>query len=449
MRSFSFILASASQARKRILENIGLKIKLEPTHIAESRKLSQGAPALVKANALKKARFAASKVRNGIIIGADSICVFKGRPFGKARNFAEGVKMLKTLSGTQHYVYSGLAVIKKSAGRQVIIVDYAKTKVWLQQLSDAEIKRYLRKSRSFDKAGSFDIQGLGGLFIERIEGCFYNVAGLPIAKLFTIFKRLHISILCLTLVSLAALSGCATEYNIATQEEDIIFYNTDREVAIGRNASNQIEHQFKLIGDPLLASRVTSIGERIVNVCDRKDIIYHFALLDDKAVNAVSLPGGFIYVNRGLIDFIKSDDELAGVLAHEVAHVVAKHSIKRLQAAMGYNILRILAMTTGSSNAVGGMDLAAVSMLTAYSREDEILADKLGARYMRQAGFSPAAFVSFLERLHEKKWSEPLRPAGFYARTHPYISERIGIIKQETGQEMDFKDYINRTESSR
>lgn len=248
-------------------------------------------------------------------------------------------------------------------------------------------------------------------------------------------------------MSLLILVGCATEYNIVTQEQDIIFFDTEKEINIGRNASNQIEQRFKLVASPLLISRINRLGERIVEVCDRKSLTYRFSIIDEDSINAFALPGGFIYVNRGLIDFVQDDNELAGVLAHEVAHVVAKHSIKRLQAVLGLNLLRIASAVGGGAKAVAGTDLAAISVLTAYSREDEVLADRIAARYMREAGFNPIALVSFLERLKDKKRNEPLRRAGFYARTHPYISERISIIKQEIGEELNFEDYINRTES--
>lgn len=446
MRRPLFVLASASPARKKILENLGLKVKVLASRVCESRKIINGPAALVKYNALKKLKAVSRRVDNCVIISADTISVYNSKVFGKPGNFSQGLAMLRELSGSKHYVYTGLAVMDKRGKDAKYLLDYEKTKIKLKSLTDREIKAYLRKSASFDKAGSFDIQGRGGALIERIEGCFYNVVGLPVSKLFDILKKLNISILSLFFISLLALSGCATEYNIATQQEDIIFYDTQKEINIGRNASEQIEQKFKSVEDPLILSRINAIGERLVAVCDRKDLTYRFAVLDDEAVNAVALPGGYIYVNRGLIDFIRDDDELASVLAHEIAHVVAKHSVKRLQAAMGFTFLKILAAATGNVDAVSGTDIVAISMLSAYSREDESLADKLGARYMREAGFNPGAFISFLDRLNEKKYSEPLRPAGFYARTHPYISERIGVIKEETGQELNFRDYINRSQ---
>lgn len=442
------ILATRSLARKKLLENVGLKARVIPSNIKESDCLAAGPQALVKINAARKAFEVAQRIDSGIIIAADTVSVSGGKLFGKPKNFSQAQSWLAKLSKKPHYVYTGLAVLEKTKNSKKIFLDYAKTRVWMKKMAPGEIRSYLKSAKSTDKAGSFDIQGKGAFFIERIDGCFYNVVGLPIAKLYSILKKLNVPVFILFFVSLIGLCGCATEYNLATKQQDIIFYDTEKEVNIGRQASLQIEKQYKIISDPVLLARVNNIGQKIVAVCDRKNLTYRFSVLDDKSINAVSLPGGFIYVDRGLVDFVKNDDELAAVIAHEVAHVVAKHSIKRLQAAMGLNLLTIIAAVGGGSDAAGGTDLAALSMVTAYSREDELLADRLGARYMRKAGFNPRAMVVFLERLKEKSLNEPLRPGGYYARTHPYISERISIIKEELGEQLNFKDYINRTESS-
>ena len=113
------------------------------------------------------------------------------------------------------------------------------------------------------------------------------------------------------------------------------------------------------------------VGQRIASVCDRKEINYHFRVLEDDEVNAVSLPGGFVYVNKGLMEKIANDDELAGVLAHEVGHIVARHSIKKLQAVMGYSILRILTVAVPQTGELGtAADIAFTELLLGYSRDD-------------------------------------------------------------------------------
>jgi predicted Zn-dependent protease len=239
------------------------------------------------------------------------------------------------------------------------------------------------------------------------------------------------------------ISGCATEYNLATKQEEWIYYSSDKEVKIGESIAKEIEKKNKFVDDPLVTRRVEDIGKRIVAVCDRKDIDYHFFVLDDdEEVNAVSLPGGFVYVNKGLIDKIANDDELAGVLAHEVAHIVARHSVKKLQALMGYQFFRILLAQAPASGELGmSADVAFLQLLLGYSREDELLADQLAARYTKLAGFNPYGMITFLEKLREVD-KYKMRPLA-YAKTHPYIPDRIRIVKQELGEKISFEDYIN------
>jgi predicted Zn-dependent protease len=248
------------------------------------------------------------------------------------------------------------------------------------------------------------------------------------------------------LLSTVFLSGCSTEYNIVTGKEESYFYSTDKEVAMGNSISKEVEKEYKYIGDPLVQNRIENIGKKIVAVCDRKDIDYHFFVLDDEEVNAVSLPGGYVYVFKGLIDKTASDDELAGVLAHEVGHIVARHAIKRLQAEQSYSILRLLVLAVPQSANPGAAgnaaDLAFTELLLGYSREDELLADKLGARYSKLAGYNPEGMISFLEKLQQVNKRKPLAPKSYF-KTHPYVPDRIREVKQELGKGIDFDDYIN------
>jgi predicted Zn-dependent protease len=325
--------------------------------------------------------------------------------------------------------------------RKKELVDCEKTKIFMDKLSDKEISAYFRKSSPLGKAGSFDIQGRGAFFIRRIEGCFYNVVGLPVRRLYRMFKKLNLSLLIFLLCLF--FGGCSTEYNVVTGEQEVYYYSTDREVQLGKSIAIQVEKEYKQADDPLMQKRVGEIGKRIAAVCDRKEIDYEFMVLEDDDVNAVSLPGGYVYIFRGLIDKVGSDDELAGVVAHEVGHIVARHSIKKLQALQGYSLLSAVLMVGSQSAEVkDAADAAFLELLLGYSREDELLADQLGARYSRLAGYDPQGMIKFLERLQEINRRKPPRPRSYF-KTHPYAPDRIRVVKQELGQKIDFDDYIN------
>lgn len=239
------------------------------------------------------------------------------------------------------------------------------------------------------------------------------------------------------------LSGCATEYNIATQREEFIYYDTEKEIKIGKSIFKEIEKKYKFSDDLLLKQRVNSIGKKIVDVCDRKDLDYEFYVLDEDQINAFALPGGFVFCYKGLLDKIENDDQLACILGHEIGHIVAKHAIKKLQAAMGYTLVRLVFSAIPETAQIArGADLAFEEILSGFSREDEILADRLGVRYAKRAGFSPYGMLEFLEKLHRIELKKPPRLRS-YIKTHPYIPDRIRVVKEEIGEKIDFEDYIN------
>ena len=253
------------------------------------------------------------------------------------------------------------------------------------------------------------------------------------------------------LISLNFLPECAAEYNLATGKEETVLFGTAKEVKLGRSIAKKIEKKFGLSKDVQLQERLEQIGQRLVSVCDRKDIVYCFRVLEDEKVNAFSLPGGYVYANTGLIEEAESDDELAGVLAHEIGHIVARHSVKRLQTALGYNLISMLALAvTRDARFKRGADLAFAQIMQGYSREDEFLADELAVRYVQEAGYRPEAVISFLEKLRQIEKEKPLRPLiPSWVRSHPYLPERIAAARQRVYGKMDFDDYINRREEGR
>ncbi len=249
------------------------------------------------------------------------------------------------------------------------------------------------------------------------------------------------SILILTLAFF--LQGCVTEYNLATKKEETLLYGTDKEIKIGETVAPKIEAQYKMVIDVDVNERVERILDRIVAVCDRKDLVYFIKVIDDDPVNAVSLPGGYVYVFRGIIDQAENDDELAGVIAHEVAHITAKHGIKRMQNAYAAMILSIASIQT-NGRVASGVNLALNSLFMEYSQEDEFEADRLAVKYLKKAGYDPEAMATFLKKLKIEKEKEPLKRYSYW-KTHPNLSQRISVVNQAITGKLEFRDYLNLT----
>lgn len=186
------ILASRSKARRELLKQMGLKFIIASSDVKEKRVLKGSCGDLVAGNALRKAEDVAARYRSGVVIAADTVVLVGRRIIGKPKNMKDAARTLRLLSKKPQWVYSGIAVIDIDKGN--VFTDHEKTKVRMYPLTDAQIKGYFRKVSPLDKAGSFDIQGMGGAFIDRIEGCFYNVVGLPIAKLARILGKLGIEL---------------------------------------------------------------------------------------------------------------------------------------------------------------------------------------------------------------------------------------------------------------
>jgi len=222
-------------------------------------------------------------------------------------------------------------------------------------------------------------------------------------------------------------SGCATVYNPATEKKELVFITTPMEVALGQNTALQVAKQYAFIKDPQQINKVTEIGEKVAKVSDRTDLKYHFAVVDDKEINAFTVPGGYIYINSGLLE-ITNDDELACVIGHEIGHVAARHIAKKLQAQLGYSVLMNIALQNANVRQMQqAIDLTFNLATLGYSREDELLSDRLGAKYAYKAGYDPYAMITFLKKLQAKDKSD-MGPV--FLRSHPYTSQRIQLMEK-------------------
>ncbi|MBN3040056.1 MAG: M48 family metalloprotease [Candidatus Omnitrophica bacterium] len=265
-------------------------------------------------------------------------------------------------------------------------------------------------------------------------------------NLFSFFWQVGFISLLSSLYSLL-LSGCITsEYNVGTHTQDTYFYSSAREIAMGSNIHKQISKEFKLSNNPYDIERLDNIAKRIAQVVDRKELGYYFYIVekDDEGkgqVNAFSLPGGYTYIFKDLMEKL-DDDELAFVVAHEVAHIVSRHHIKRLQAAMGYNLILV---ASGAAKSDPGFTesvaFALAQMTMSWSREDELNADGLAVKYTKAAGFDPQAGIRAQEKLYQESKKE-IRSFTYF-RTHPYHAQRIRNIKETLLLPLGVDDYIN------
>ena len=239
-------------------------------------------------------------------------------------------------------------------------------------------------------------------------------------------------ILLVQLFSLMQLTGCAT-LNTATGRREFIFIPTETEVSMGQSFNAQLLAQNPPCQNKSKLDRIQRIGARLVKVSDRQDYEYHFALIAKDEMNAFTIPGGYIYFYEGLFNKMTSDDQIAAVLAHEIGHCAARHTVKKFQAALGYDfaarlvLSRITNDVTRQLASLGGGFIVNVAM-SAYGRQDELEADRLGIKYMRLAGYNLDAMIQTFEILKANS-TGPEPPA--FLRTHPHLDDRIKAVGTE------------------
>ncbi len=210
------------------------------------------------------------------------------------------------------------------------------------------------------------------------------------------------------------------------------WYSLEKEIRIGKEYSQQVEASVKLVQDPVINEYVNRIGQNIVRNSDAK-VPFTIKVIDSDEVNAFALPGGFFYVNTGLILAADNEAELAGVMAHEIAHVCARHAMREMTRSQLANLATIPLIFLG-----GGIGMAVrsaagfglpLTFLT-FSRGFEAEADYLGVQYMYAAGYDPQAFISFFEKIQAKEKEKPGTLAKAFS-THPQTPDRIEKSQEE------------------
>lgn len=182
------ILASQSPRRKILLKQIGLKFRVIPSHVSEVLSPNESPGDNAKRIAIDKASEVAARLKKGIVIGADTIVVLDHHVLGKPTSKDDAKRMLKLLSGREHSVYTGFALIDVESKKHVAGVE--ETKVRFRKLDEKEIGSYIDSGSPMDKAGSYGIQDdFGAVFVEKVNGCFYNVVGFPLASFYSTLQR--------------------------------------------------------------------------------------------------------------------------------------------------------------------------------------------------------------------------------------------------------------------
>jgi predicted Zn-dependent protease len=225
------------------------------------------------------------------------------------------------------------------------------------------------------------------------------------------------------------------------------WYSTESEIKLGKAYAQQIEQSMKLIQDPVINEYVNRVGQNLVRNSDAK-VPFTIKVVDADEINAMALPGGFFYVNSGLILAADDEAELAGVMAHEIAHVCARHATRSATRGQLANIMTIPLIFVGGGIGYAARQVASIGLpltFLSFSRGFEAEADHLGVQYMWKAGYDPNEFVNFFEKVQAQEKKKPGSLSKAFA-THPQTPDRIQKTQEEIATILPAKDqYIETT----
>jgi predicted Zn-dependent protease len=255
------------------------------------------------------------------------------------------------------------------------------------------------------------------------------------------------------LAALSATGGCAG--NPATGGADVVVTTQGREVTVSEQMHKQLMDEGGYYDDPELQAYVRKIGQRLVANSDKPNKEFIFTVIDSPDINAFATPGGYIYINRGLMAYLDNEAELAGVLAHEIAHVTARHSARQQTAGITNQVLATTAyILTGSGDIADATNMYGTELVRGYGREHELEADSLGAGYMHKSGYDVDALLEVIGVLKDQEQFQRVRAKstgrkvgtyhGLYA-THPRNDQRLQRVIAAAG-ELDTDEYVENPE---
>lgn len=227
----------------------------------------------------------------------------------------------------------------------------------------------------------------------------------------------------------ASVVGCAV--NPATGEREFSLMSEEQEIAIGRQSDEQVRREMGVYDVPELQEYVASIGLRLAQVSERPGLPWHFAVVDSPVVNAFALPGGYIYLTRGILAVLNDEAELAGVLGHEIGHVTARHAASQYSRATGAQLGLVLgSILVPEVRPLEGLAGSALGVLfLKYGRDDELQADELGTRYASRGGWNPAGVAGMLNTLDRISDAEDSRGVPDWLSTHPAPDNRVRNVQ--------------------
>lgn len=214
-----------------------------------------------------------------------------------------------------------------------------------------------------------------------------------------------------------------------------------REQEIGDEMASTVNRQIALVQNPLLNRYISSIGNALAAVSDRPELDYHFYLINSRTVNAFALPGGHIYVTRGLIERTRTGQELAGVLAHEIGHVVKRHGVEKLQRQLrtGSLVNVMYGIILGGEPELlkqNALRMAGLLWTADHSRSDEEEADQLAVEYLIRAGIDPEGMVSLLEHLAAEEQADSTSRTQAWFSSHPLTGSRLAETREDVRIEL-------------